>query len=286
MKRESLLVFEIATPESVFGHNAPASGQCPVCDGAAEPVEYICEVEPYVGKRLRGTNCAGCGLMRFPENEASFEEEIADRDGGAFAKVLRESRNAGSDRPGREFHMARMGIQIIVRPDAEVSFFGAGVNKDWQWLHRHYPGVRTKLVDLQNHQRAPHFEEISRATPSDVVVAAEVIEHFSEPVAHFRTLLRLIKPDGLLICSTNVYDGTDIRRHNYPFFAGHVAYWTPLSLLQIAAREGLFVDFRSPKISFGRAGPRKKYVLFYRTQDMAFQVAHYFGTRLFAPSED
>lgn len=260
---------------------SPADERCQVCAGEIEAVEFVCEVNPYVGRHLRGLRCSGCGLLRFPENVADF---VAVSSTG-MERELRNLRNANSERPGREFRMAQMGIEILDRPDAAVTFFGAGVNTDWQWLQRSYPQSRTTLVDLENLQAVPNFEAISDARPADIVIASEVIEHFGEPVAHFQSLLRLLKDDGILICSSNIYDGTDIRRHMYPFVPGHVVYWTPLALIQVAASARCFVDFRVPEIALTRGGPRKKYILFYRHAETAFRVSLYFGTRMFAPSE-
>ena len=260
---------------------SPSSEPCPVCAGPTESAEFVCEVRPYMGKNQRGIRCLGCGLLRFPENVGHFEVQPSP----GCESDLRSFRNANDERPGREFHMAQMGLEMLDRADARVIFFGAGLNTDWQWLQRVHPRVRTTLVDLENLQGVPNFEEISRATPADVVVASEVIEHFSDPVAHLQSLFRLLEDDGILICSSNIYDGTDIRRHMYPFVPGHVAYWTPLSLIQMAAGARCFVDFRTPEIGLTRGGPRKKYILFYRRAETAFRVSLYFGTRMFAPSE-
>lgn len=255
---------------------------CPVCGGDVCIEEHTCEVKPYQGKVLEAHRCLSCGLIRYPKNLGHYAKVIARQSSEA---TLRELRNANDERPGREFYMAEMGIEVLDRPAAEVSFFGSGLNTDWQWLQRHYPQTRSKLVDLENMQAVAHFESIDQATPSDIVVASEVIEHFTDPVAHFGSLLRLLKPDGLLICSSNIYDGSAIRLHQYPFVPGHVAYWTPLSLVKVASDAGCFVDFRTPEVGLTRGGPRKKYIIFYRQVETLYRMSLYFGTHMFAPSE-
>lgn len=272
---------DMSSPSAAEVSASSPAEPCPVCGTSTENVEFVCEVQPYVGKHQRGMRCLGCGLLRFPENVGRFEV----RPGAGCERDLRSFRNANDERPGREFHMAQMGVEMLGRDDARVVFFGAGLNTDWQWLQRAHPEIRVTLVDLENLQGVSHFEEISQATPADIVVASEVIEHFADPVEHFQSLFRLLKDDGILICSSNIYDGTDIRRHMYPFVPGHVAYWTPLSLIQMAANARCFVDFRTPEIGLTRGGPRKKYILFYRQAETAFRVSLYFGTRMFAPSE-
>ena len=256
---------------------------CPVCETREDPVQYVCKVKPYVGRTLVGYRCSGCGLHRFPENEGAYRKTLEKNQ---HENSLRELRNANDERPGREFHMAQMGLKILSKGDARITFYGTGLNTDWQWVKRHYPDVTTKIVDLENMQEAADFEPISQATPSDIVVASEVVEHFSEPREHFGALLRLVPDDGIAICSTNVYDGSDISLHQYPFVPGHVAYWTPLALISVATSHGCFIDFRTPRIGYTRGGPRKKYVLFYRTTETLFRISNYFGTHMDAPSED
>lgn len=256
--------------------------QCPVCGGDEDIVAHSCSVKPYVGKTMRGHQCRSCGLIRYPENLGKFVKVISKDITQANNRVLR---NANDERPGREFYMAEMGMEIVSKHNASVSFFGSGMNTDHLWLKRKYPEMQPKLVDMENLQEADNFEFIADATPSDVVVACEVIEHFTEPVAHFESLLRLLKNDGILICSSNVYDGTNISLHQYPFIPGHVAYWTPLSLIKMASDHGCFVDFRTPQVGLTRGGPRKKYIIFYRNTETLFRMSAYFGTHMLAPSE-
>lgn len=95
-------------------------------------------------------------------------------------------RNAYDESPGRLFYMAEMGMEIVSKHNASVSFFGSSLNTDHLWLKCKYLEVQTKLVNLENMQQAENFEANSEATPSDVVIASEVIEHFTEPVATLR----------------------------------------------------------------------------------------------------
>lgn len=256
--------------------------QCPVCGGEEDVVSHTCRIKPYKDKTQLGHQCRSCGLIRYPDNVGHFAKVIARQSTEA---TLRELRNATDERPGREFFMAEMGMEIVSKHNASVSFFGSGLNTDHLWLKRKYPEIQTKLVDLENMQEAENFEAIPVATPSDVVVASEVIEHFSEPVEHFKSLLRLVKDDGILICSSNIYDGTDVSMHQYPFVPGHVAYWTPLALIKLASDMGCFVDFRTPAVGLTRGGPRKKYIIFYKSTQNMFRTSLYFGTHMHAPSE-
>jgi hypothetical protein len=98
-------------------------------------------------------------------------------------------------------------------------------------------------------------------------------------------LFRLLKPDGLLVCSTNVYDGGNLNRHKYLFIKGHTSYYSPEALLHLARRNKVFVDFRLPAVS-SRLGPRKRYVLFSKSVTRMQDVAAYFGSHAYAPSEE
>lgn len=256
--------------------------QCPVCGGEEEVITNTCRVAPYKDKTMSGYECKACGFVRHPDNLGEYRKILKEQTG---VGLLRTLRNATDERPGREFYMAEMGLEIVGKPNASISFFGSGLNTDHLWVKRAYPGVSTKLVDLENMQEVENFEPIADATPSDVVLASEVIEHFTEPVAHFESLLKLLKSDGILICSSNIYDGTDMSFHQYPFVPGHVAYWTPLSLIKLASDQGCFVDFRTPEIGLTRGGPRKKYIIFYRSTELLFRTSLYFGRHMHAPSE-
>lgn len=255
---------------------------CPVCDAEVKTHDYECAVAPYQGKVLTTHRCTACDFVQLPKNIGGFSKVVSN---ATLEGSLRNLRNGNDERPGREFYMAEMGIEIVGKKDPSVTFFGSGLNADHRWVKSKYPDATTKLVDLENMQGLDSFEPIAEATPSDVIVASEVIEHFEEPLEHFKTLIRLIKDHGILICSSNVYDGTDIRRHQYPFVPGHVAYWSPLALIKVATDLGCFVDFRTPEVGMHRGGPRKKYIIFYRNIEMLFRISHYFGTHRLAPSE-
>ena len=255
---------------------------CPVCQADVTADTYECEVAPFKGKVLTGYRCSGCDFVHLPGNLGVFPKEIDTRSGEGLWRSLR---NGNDQRPGREFYMAEMGMEILGLAQPSVTFFGAGLNVDHRWLTDKHPNATTKLVDLENMQGLENFETIEHATQSDVIVASEVIEHFEQPLAHFRSLIRLIKPHGLLICSSNVYDGTNINRHQYAFNPGHVAYWSSLALIKVATDLGCFLDFRTPEIGMGRGGPRKKYIIFYRNIELLFRISNYFGTHRLAPSE-
>jgi hypothetical protein len=58
-----------------------------------------------------------------------------------------------------------------------------------------------------------------------------------------------------------------------------------MSLIKIAEQFNLEIDFRTPLISVGRGGPRKRYVIFYKDKLLSLHISKYFGNHQYAPSE-
>ncbi len=262
---------------------------CPICNSPWHAVEKTCRSEPYVGKKLPVRSCTSCSFTQpvhaLVDGRTAMDPSSKEPGDGA---VLRSSRNANELRPGREFHMTELGYEIlnnVGKPPTSLTYFGAGSNTDHRWISQKHPSLNIKLVDLENYQKHDAFEPINQASPSNLVIACEVIEHFHDPMAHFESLFRIVDEEGLLICSTNINDGSDIELHNYPFINGHSAYWSPISLMSAAAKFGYFVDFRTPKLCFSKKWIRKRYVLFYKSMQVQLGISAYFGQSLYAPSE-
>ena len=119
----------------------------------------------------------------------------------------------------------------------------------------------------------------------DIVVASEVVEHFLQPRADFAHLLSYVAPNGLLVCSTNLYDGGRIAKHHYLFLGGHVSYYTAELAGRIATANGVHLDIRTPLVATGYGGVRKRYLLFTDSDAVAAAIVDYFRDRPYAPSE-
>ena len=98
-------------------------------------------------------------------------------------------------------------------------------------------------------------------------------------------LLSYVRPDGLLVCSTNLYAGGNLSRHHYLFRKGHTSYYTVASLTCVANANRHHIDFRIPLVATGYGGPRKRYVLLSASDAVMDATARYFETRPYAPSE-
>ena len=112
-----------------------------------------------------------------------------------------------------------------------------------------------------------------------------MVEHFPDPRTEFPRLFDLLTKDGLLVCSTNIYDGRNFRNHTYLYLRGHVSYYSAKAISVIAKRSKMLYDFRVPQIATTKVGLRKRYVLFSRSAKVMENTALYFGKHPYAPSE-
>lgn len=262
---------------------------CKICSGVVKSISIKCKCNTCQNKILNGFFCESCRAMNFPENNTNYEGQLSK----TYNQKLQKLRNSDKDRPGREFHMVEMGINFIGKKDFyDITFFGAGHNEDHILIEKKYKNSKQKLVDLENYQFSSKFESIKESTQSDVVVACEVIEHFENPIEDFSTIFRIVKDEGIAICSTNINDNDQasidhnkISKQMYPFVKGHTYYWSGESLVQIANKFGFKVDFRVPEIASKRAGPRKRYVIFYKCPKIQERISIFFSKNMFAPSE-
>jgi hypothetical protein len=183
--------------------------------------------------------------------------------------------------------MAKLAVEVLRRNRTDVLIYGAGRSLDNVHIAK-LPRVRRVAVgDLVRLRDEDDFVDTSQpATETfDVVVACEVIEHFVNPRADFPRLFGYLHRAGLLVCSTNIYDGGNLGQQGYIFGRGHVSYYSPEALRTIAKANGLHVDFRLPLAATGTAGPRKRYVLFSYSPHVMEAVSDYFGRTAYAPSE-
>ena len=187
------------------------------------------------------------------------------------------------ERPGREFQMGKMAVDILARDGLDVMVYGAGRSLDNHHLAALDDVREVAIGDIMKvRDDAPFHDANQPATRTfDIVIASEVVEHFRDPRTDFARLFEFVENDGLLVCGTSIKDGNALSRHRYVFYPDHTSYYTPRALQIIAREHGFRIDFRSPQGS----GARKRYVLFTRSPDVQEEIALYFGTRGFAPSE-
>ena len=175
------------------------------------------------GKTFHMRVCGVCGHVGNPENLYDYRayEHLDD--------LTKAARTGTPERPGREFHMARMAIDILDRDDLEVLIFGAGRSFDNHHIAA-LPQVRhVAIADVMQLRDDAEFIDANLPAPRRfaIVVASEVVEHFLDPRPDFADLLGYLEPDGLLVLSTNLYDGGRLASQAYIFVGGHTSYYTP-----------------------------------------------------------
>lgn len=224
--------------------------------------------------------CKTCGYVHMPghvESRYQGKTEMEQLPAG-------HSRLGTIDVPGREFHMAKMAVDILGGSRHDVLLYGAGRSLDNHHIEKLPEVRRVAIGDIMKVRDDAEFIDANDPPRKrfSVVVASEVIEHFRDPHEDFAKLFRLVKRDGLLVCGTNIYDGGPLAADRYIFYPDHTSYYTPHVLRRIANKAGVHIDFRSPLVG---QGMRKRYVLFSRSADVMESVAVYFGTEVYAPSE-
>lgn len=254
--------------------------RCLAC-GAAKPrlktIKYTKDPNSVCQVRV----CRRCGHVGNPENVHDY------RDFKKLEKLPLRARVGTEERKGREFHMAEMAAEILNRPNLSVLVYGAGRSFDNKHIEA-LPNVgEVAVADVMKLRDDAEFIDINKPATKQfsLVVASEVVEHFLKPRDEFQGLFKFLERGGLLLCSTNVYDGSDLQKHKYIFIPGHTSYYTPEALAYIARSHGYYIDFRVPWVATGYGGPRKRYLFLSKDASLMTNVACYFGKHMYAPSE-
>jgi SAM-dependent methyltransferase len=225
--------------------------------------------------------CAQCGYVHLPENAHDYTTSTSTKSLGLAPRC------GTLTRTGREFGMAKLGIEALGRTRLTVLIYGVGRSMDNRHIAQLPEVARVAIGDIMKIRDDGEFVDLGKPASEqfDIVVASEVIEHFDDPRPEFEKLFRFVAADGILICSTNINDGQHLSRVPYIFGRGHMSYYSPESLRTIARVSGIRLDFRLPLSGTGGAGPRKRYVIFSRSDAVMASVSDFFGRHLYAPSE-
>jgi hypothetical protein len=252
---------------------------CLVCLSSDTSFQVV--ASPRTGRQMTAIVCANCGYTHLPENAHDYTESTSTKSLGVAPRV------GTKDRTGREFGMAQMGAEVLGRRKLSVLIYGVGRSQDNVHIGKLPEVDRVAIGDIMKIRDDAEFVDISKpaADRFDIVVACEVIEHFTDPRPDFEQLFGYVAEDGVLICSTNINDGVRLERQAYIFGRGHTSYYTPEALRTIASAQGVRVDFRVPLSGTGPAGPRKRYVIVTRSDAVMDSVSNYFGRHQYAPSE-
>ncbi|MET0838040.1 MAG: class I SAM-dependent methyltransferase [Marmoricola sp.] len=255
----------------------PADQRCRVC----RSVDLIHRDLAFVQNPERTCQikrCRDCGYVAILRSEESLWKQRSTLE-------THESPRVGTqERVGREFHMGKMAVDMLGRKDLSVLVYGAGAGLDNLHIERLDEVAKVSVGDIMKLRDDADFVDLTKPAEKkfDLVIASEVIEHFRAPRKDFERLFGFVKDDGLIVAATNIHAGNDLAKDGYIFFPDHTSYYSPRSLRLIANDAGFHLDFRAPLI-----GPRmrKRYIFFSRSRSVMEDVACYFGTEVYAPSE-
>lgn len=256
-----------------------AAEPCLVCAGPVRFHTATWHRDP--DRRVYLNMCRICGFVRVVDNPWDYAER-------GFSHNSTSGPRVGTDqRPGREFHMAMLGLDLLDRPAARVLILGAGLSRDWSHITNDDRVAAVTTSDLENFNDSPNFLELHEqgTREFDLVIACEVLEHLPNPSVDFAQVFSNLSDEGVFVASTNIYDFSPIDRHWYPYIPGHVSYHSARSIEILAAAAGMKVDFRVPLVATQRAGRRKRYVIFSTREDVMSAAARWFATEWYAPSE-
>ena len=188
--------------------------RCVICGSQNVKLEKVTSLsKDNNGRVLDFYLCKSCDFAFAPGNTHPYS------DMAAFSKDSIPSDTSGrvgdGIRGGREFYMYKT-IAEALRPkrnSLDVLFFGCGLSRDYLLVQKD-PFVRSvHITDLENFQGADVFIPLKTSRRFDVVIACEVVEHFVSPWDGFATLLGLIKPNGVVVCSTNMRDNSNLTKN-------------------------------------------------------------------------
>lgn len=204
-------------------------------------------------------------------------------------------------RPGREYYMVKEAVDILgdldfflPREEKErlnkrkfrVLIFAPGNSLDHELIRKLDSVEECKITDLKNFQQSVHFVPLDTKESFDIVIACEVVEHFTYPRKEFGNLFRYLKKTGFLIVSTNLRKDEDFSERTYPFLYGHTSYYSGRSLIFLAEMNGFFIDFRTPiGPTFNFKSKIKRFTYFTRSQDSYLSLKNYFSIKPYPECE-
>ena len=224
--------------------------------------------------------CDDCGYLAIDEMGPSHYRAATSLD-----ELPNCQRIGNTERPGREFQMARMALQILGRKGGQdVLVYGAGRSLDNLHIQRLRRAGTVSIADIMKVRDDAPFLDVNNPGEQrfPVVVPSEVLEHFRDPWSDFATLLGMVDPRGLLVCGTNIHDGRPNLEHDR-----YIYYRDPHAVLlggvdpPDSHRDGLLRGLPIPR----RLARRKRYVLFTRSLAVLERTADYFGRVPLAPTE-
>ena len=259
--------------------------RCVICGEGVWVVDLTATVEPK--RTCRMEICSRCGHVSNPANTHDYAPV---RDGRGDARSSRASgpptaRAASSSWP-------KMAIDILGRTTSTSSSTAPG-GASTTTTSRHCRSVRARR-DRRRDRGLRDDAEFYRLEPEPATRQFAVVDRQrgdrALPRARAGTSTRLfgfVQPDGMLVCSTNVYDGGDSRAPVATSSRTVTPRTTPPASLAVLAEANGLAPWtsRTPLVATGYGGARKRYVLFTASPSVREAIQAVLRGHEYAPSE-
>lgn len=195
---------------------------CPICD-------YTCETFLNKTSTVTYHSCPNC-LYIFKDPSAYLSEEEEK------TRYL-QHRNSITDPYYIDYFERFLDgtIRGDLHPDKTVLDFGSGPEPVFATLLQTKYRMKVELYD-------PFFatDEAVLHRSYDIVTCTEVLEHIRDPLAAFRMLQGLVKPEGLLAIMTQLHpqNERDFLQWFYPRDISHVGFFADTTFRVLADRFG------------------------------------------------
>lgn len=234
---------------------------CPICGGDAA---HVGEVAASSGRPARAFGvCDSCGAVRLAPPALPVK-----------ANVVKAARLGSKERYGRDLAMAAMACAIIGRDQLDVLWWEPGASAD-----------AARIEGLPSVAAVHRWEHGTAAPAVDVIVGQEVMQCQPDPAGALRDACLALREDGLVVLSTDLYDGSDPHGIGYLRSPAHRLMWSFEAVERVVGPLGLTVDCRLPEIAVSRGLARKRYLLLTRSETVRRRTRRFFGAVVSAPSE-
>jgi SAM-dependent methyltransferase len=191
--------------------------------------------------------CGACRIVfaaRIP-TEAELDAHYADYGHAWFDSPITRKRY---DELLRSFEHLRRTNRLLDFGCGEGFFLEQARDHGWQVCGTEYGRRAIELARQKELQivPAPQVSETLEPASFDVVTAFEVFEHVRDPLAEGAVVAQLLRPGGLLYCTTPNFDSLSRRllgpRWNLIEYPEHLFYFTAGTLQEWLARHGLLAE--------------------------------------------
>lgn len=215
---------------------------CPVCSSKKRKLMFTTSRNNILSEIYE---CLGCGLVhngiQLQDKEESsylsknFLEKYSQKHKKQYAYALEYMKILKNKVNGEKMLDVGCGAGVFMEAAKRIGFNTIGIEpfKPSAKIAR-----QKKLKVINNFLSKTNFSP----KKFDLILAIEVIEHFSNPVKEFRIMSRLLKKDGLIVLQTANQNSLASlikgKKRNY-YYYDHLCYFSPKTLDYALDKVGL-----------------------------------------------